>query len=257
MGRFGIRLAGQRSFERVRLRAEEGFGVYNCKPRGNLPLISRGRYGFRAHAFAGHLGLERRGDAGNSEVRSGNSDSELETLIQSSDSAGHVGLERRGDAVFREETGHEIDCQGAVRAASRIGHHPAWATLGFVPPLVRAMLGFGYPPLQARRGLSAFLLRAKWASWDSSRNAGQGCGERSAGHRVVRQLLRAGRRAIGLHPLWASECSGIRECGPSWRLGFWLAGCEPVWLCRVRADETSGRYGCGPGIGAAEAVAVR
>jgi len=231
-----------------------------CGPKENLAPVTAGRCGFRSHAFAGHVGLERRGDARNSEVRVANSDSELKTPIQSS--------EKRGDEMFREETGHEIDCQGVVRATGNLGPRPVWAisgvghhlaraalafgllpvraTLGFVPPLVRAIPGFGFPPLRAdnllwHQEVQAMYLFGEEGCGPSGRRATPWC--RPVSHWMP---CCAGHRVIECRSLRAADSLNILLCRPSWRFGFWLAGCEPVWWCRVRADGTFGRYSCGP-----------
>jgi len=77
------------------LRAKGACVKFVCRPHIGLALTTAGRWGFYPHRFAGHLvvgyvdgaghvGLERRGDAENSEVGVRNSESELETQIQSS-----------------------------------------------------------------------------------------------------------------------------------------------------------------------------
>jgi hypothetical protein len=99
---------------------------------------------------------------------------------------------------------------------------------------------------------------------------------------VVRAISRVGRhlaRAIVFRPssfagqrlLMISSCGskvfwrrGVRviwssaspSCRPSWRLGFWLAGSEPVRWCCVRTYSPCGGQGCGPARNVAYESAV-
>ena len=221
------------------LRAEEAFFKRTCGPHVNLALTTASQRGFNPHRFAGRVGLERRSDAGNSEVGVGNSDSEFRTLIQSS-------AKRRFSLAFREETGHEIDWRGVVRTRGRYGQRICGpASLWHRPERARDSLRDR--SMRAIGGVGLHLARATMFRSSSC-----------AGHRVSVFLLCGPDELPGTnHEMRAfadfdprlcgpiTSC-GIKGCWPSWRLRFGLAGREPVWLCRLWADETFGRYSCGP-----------
>ena len=166
------------------LRAKEMFVECICGPRADRADDVAGQPGFRPHRFAGHgkvelrnsaghVGLERGCNAGNSEVRVGNSELEFRSLVQ--------GLAKKNLDVrscgpsfaFREETlGHGTVGRGVVwaggrydqrtcgpaslwhrperageslrnrsmRATCRVGRHLARAVLAFGPLSVRAIV---------------------------------------------------------------------------------------------------------------------
>ena len=194
------------------LRAKEAFVECVCGPHIGLALNT-----------AGHVGVGRRGDAGNSEVRGRNSDSELETLIQ-------------GSLAFLEETPWPRDTMAGNSAdLGTMWRKNLWAC----EPLAPSRAGHG--EVEARNSADH-----KWSRAPSS--AGRSWFRLSsfAGRGGFLVFPRAGLCGFWLTPLRAMYPFGDEGCGPVSVRSKESAGRRGVYSSGLRAVNRCGCVVCGP-----------